>query len=173
MKRRGSGRGQWRDVWARLRRNRVAMVSLVLLALILLAAIFSEWIAPYVYSQRDLTVTFRFPSLRHIFGTDNLGRDIFSRVLVGGRVSLLVAFGSVLLSAVAGCLLGAAAGYYGGRVEFCIMKLTDVMMAIPAFLLAVTVSAGHRAYKYRHRGGADQHPPVCAADAGGDAGGEG
>lgn len=141
MNRTGHGRGQWGDVWIRLRRNRVAMASLILLALILLAALFSPWIAPYEYSRRDLEVTFHFPSLQHIFGTDNLGRDIFSRVLVGGRVSLLVAFGSVVLSAAAGSLLGAAAGYYGGRVEFCIMKLTDVLMAIPAFLLAVTVSA--------------------------------
>ncbi len=141
MKRNGGGRGQWGDVWRRLRRDRVSMVSLVLLILILLAAVFSQWIAPYAYSQRDLTVTFQFPSSAHIFGTDNLGRDIFSRVLVGGRISLLVAFAAVALSAAAGSLLGAAAGYYGGRVEFCIMKLTDVMMAIPAFLLAVTVSA--------------------------------
>ena len=141
MNRREKKHSQWQDVWIRLRRNRVAMVSMVLLVLILLAAIFSESIAPYVYSQRDLTVTFQFPSVQHIFGTDNLGRDIFSRVLVGGRISLLVAFGSVALSAVVGSLLGAVAGYYGGRVEFCIMKLTDVMMAIPAFLLAVTVSA--------------------------------
>lgn len=141
MKRNGGGRGQWTDVWRRLRRDRVSMVSLVLLILILLAAIFSPWIAPYEYTQRDLTVTFQFPSAAHIFGTDNLGRDIFSRVLVGGRISLLVAFAAVALSAAVGSLLGAVAGYYGGRVEFCIMKLTDVMMAIPAFLLAVTVSA--------------------------------
>jgi len=134
-------RGQWWDVWSRLRRNRVAMVSLFLLAVIVFITVFSEWIAPYVYNQRDLTDTFAFPSWRHIFGTDNLGRDIFSRVLVGGRVSLLVAVGSVALSAVVGSLLGAIAGYYGGRTEFIIMKLTDVMMAIPAFLLAVTVSA--------------------------------
>lgn len=141
MKRNAGGRGQWADIWRRLRRDRVSMVSLVLLALILLAAVFSPWIAPYEYTQRDLTVTFQFPSPAHIFGTDNLGRDIFSRVLVGGRISLLVAFAAVALSAAAGSLLGAVAGYYGGRVEFCIMKLTDVMMAIPAFLLAVTVSA--------------------------------
>ncbi|HJB99006.1 MAG TPA: ABC transporter permease [Candidatus Flavonifractor merdavium] len=134
-------RGQWWDVWGRLRRNKVAMVSIALLLLIILAAIFSELITPYGYMERDLTNTFAFPSLEHLFGTDNLGRDIFSRVLVGGRISLLVAFGSVLLSAAAGSLLGAAAGYYGGRVEFGIMKLTDIMMAIPAFLLAVTVSA--------------------------------
>lgn len=134
-------RGQWRDVWSRLQRNKVAMVSLVLLLVIILAAIFSELITPYVYTERDLTNTFALPSLEHLFGTDNLGRDIFSRVLVGGRISLLVAFGSVLLSAAAGSLLGAAAGYYGGKIEFGIMKLTDIMMAIPAFLLAVTVSA--------------------------------
>lgn len=141
MKRNAGGRGQWADIWRRLRRDRVSMVSLVLLTLILLAAVFSPWVAPYEYTQRDLTVTFQFPSPAHIFGTDNLGRDIFSRVLVGGRISLLVAFAAVALSAAAGSLLGAVAGYYGGRVEFCIMKLTDVMMAIPAFLLAVTVSA--------------------------------
>lgn len=140
MKGKQKKRGQWRDVWVRLRRNRVAMISLLLLAMILLATIFSDLICPYVYHQRDLTNTFAFPSALHLFGTDNLGRDIFSRVLVGGRVSLLVAFASVILSAAAGSLLGAAAGYYGGRVEFVIMKLTDILMAIPAFLLAVTVS---------------------------------
>lgn len=134
-------RSQWRDVFRRLQRNRVAMVSMVLLAIILLAVIFSEQIAPYAYNQRDLDTTFASPSLAHIFGTDNLGRDIFSRVLVGGKVSLLVAVVSVALSAVVGSLLGAVAGYFGGRVEFVILKCTDVMMAIPAFLLAVTVSA--------------------------------
>lgn len=141
MKSKQKKRGQWRDIWTRLCRNKVALISLVLLVIILLAAAFSELIAPYAYNQRDLTATFEFPSFRHIFGTDNLGRDIFSRVLVGGRVSLLVAFGSVALSAVIGCILGAIAGYYGGKVEFTIMKLTDILMAIPAFLLAVTVSA--------------------------------
>ena len=141
MNRKKKKRGQWRDVWSRLQRNKVAMVSIVLLLVIILSAVFSELITPYVYTERDLTNTFAFPSAAHLFGTDNLGRDIFSRVLVGGRISLLVAFGSVLLSAVVGSLLGAAAGYYGGKIEFGSMKLTDIMMAIPAFLLAVTVSA--------------------------------
>ena len=141
MNRKKKKRGKWRDVWSRLQRNKVAMVSIVLLLVIILSAVFSELITPYVYTERDLTNTFAFPSAAHLFGTDNLGRDIFSRVLVGGRISLLVAFGSVLLSAVVGSLLGAAAGYYGGKIEFGIMKLTDIMMAIPAFLLAVTVSA--------------------------------
>lgn len=141
MKNKQRKRSQWRDVWTRLCRNRVAMVSLILLCVIILAVLLSQLIAPYDYTARDLDNTFGAPSWQHPFGTDNLGRDIFSRVLVGGRVSLLVAVGSVLLSAVVGCILGAVAGYYGGRVEFVIMKLTDVLMSIPAFLLAVTVSA--------------------------------
>lgn len=134
-------RSQWRDIGRRFFTNRVAMISLVLLVLIILATVFSETIAPYDYSKRDLTETFAMPSLRHPFGTDNLGRDTLSRVLVGGRVSLLVAFISVALAAVVGCLLGAVAGYFGGKCEFIILKCTDVVMAIPAFLLAVTVSA--------------------------------
>lgn len=134
-------RGRWRDIFRRLCANRVALAAMILLLLILLTIVFSEQLAPYIYNQRDLDNTFAFPSARHIFGTDNLGRDIFSRVLVGGKVSLLVAVISVALSAVAGSLLGAVAGYFGGRCEFIILKLTDIMMAIPAFLLAVTVSA--------------------------------
>lgn len=134
-------RSQWRDIFRRLCANRVALVSMILLLLILLAIIFSDKLVPYAYDQRDLDNVFAFPSLQHIFGTDNLGRDIFSRVLVGGRVSLLVAVISVAVSAVIGSLLGAVAGYFGGKCEFIILKMTDVLMAIPAFLLAVTVSA--------------------------------
>ncbi|SBV98157.1 putative peptide transporter permease subunit: membrane component of ABC superfamily [uncultured Eubacteriales bacterium] len=138
---RGGGRhSQWGDVWLRFRRNRVAMVSLVLLILIILVTVGSEVIAPYAYGKIDLPERFQFPSALHWFGTDNLGRDILSRVLVGGKISLLVAFLSVGLAAVAGSLLGAAAGYFGGKWELLIMKCTDVLMAIPAFLLAVSVS---------------------------------
>lgn len=141
MKSKQKKRSQWRDVWTRLCRNKVALISLILLCVIILAVLFSEVVSPYDYSARDLENTFAFPSLKHPFGTDNLGRDILSRVLVGGRVSLLVAIGSVVLSAVVGSALGAIAGYYGGKVEFIVMKCTDILMSIPAFLLAVTVSA--------------------------------
>lgn len=132
---------QWRQIWGRFRKNRVAMVSLVLLGCILLVTIGSETIAPFDYGAISLREQFQFPSGLHFFGTDNLGRDLFSRVLVGGKISLLVAFASVALAAVTGSLFGAAAGYYGGRTEAVIMKCTDILMAIPAFLLAVTVSA--------------------------------
>ena len=132
---------QWRDVWKRFRSNRVAMVSLALLALIVALTICSEWIAPYPYNRMNASEVFQFPSLSHPFGTDNIGRDLFSRVLVGGKISLMVAFVSVALAAVIGSLFGAVAGYFGGKCELFIMKCTDLLMAIPAFLLAVTVSA--------------------------------
>jgi peptide/nickel transport system permease protein len=112
-----------------------------MLVIIMIAVIFSEWLAPYQFDRQSPRDRFYFPSLTHLFGTDNLGRDIFSRILVGGKISLLVAFESVAFSAVVGSLLGAAAGYFGNRTDFIIMKCTDVLMAIPAFLLAVTVSS--------------------------------
>lgn len=133
-------RSQWGDVWKRFCRNKVALVSLILLIIIVLATVFSEVIAPYDYSEKSPSEVFQNPSVAHLFGTDNMGRDIFSRVLVGGKVSLFVAFVSVALAAVIGSLLGAAAGYFGGRVEFVIMKCTDVVMAIPGLLLSISVS---------------------------------
>jgi peptide/nickel transport system permease protein len=134
-------RGQWQEVWQRFKRNRVAMVSLILLCVIIIVSALSGIIAPYEYWHQDLDTTFALPSLSHVFGTDNLGRDIFSRVLVGGRVSLLVAFTSIIIAAVTGSFFGAIAGYFGGKCELIIMKCTDILMAIPAFLMAVTVSA--------------------------------
>ncbi len=138
---RGRRRTQWGDVWHRFQKNKVAMISLLLLLAIIFVTIGSELIAPYPYGKINLPERFAFPSRAHWFGTDNLGRDILSRVLVGGKISLLVAFASVALAAVSGSMLGAMAGYYGGKCELIIMKCTDVLMAIPAFLLAVTVSA--------------------------------
>lgn len=117
------------------------MASMIFLFFIILLTVGSEVIAPYAYGKINLPERFQFPSTLHWFGTDNLGRDILSRVLVGGKISLLVAFLSVGLAAVTGSLLGAAAGYFGGKCELLIMKGTDVLMAIPAFLLAVSVSA--------------------------------
>lgn len=134
-------RSRWGDVWRRFKRNRVAIVSLILLVLIILVTICSKQIAPYAYGEINLRDRFQYPSLQHLFGTDNLGRDILSRVLVGGKISLLVAFAAIALAATVGSLFGAAAGYYDGKTETVIMKSTDILMAIPAFLLAVTVSA--------------------------------
>lgn len=128
-------------VWGRLKRNPVAMASLALVVIIILLAAFSEVITPYDYTKQDLTNRFAMPSWEHLFGTDNLGRDLFARVLVGGKISLLVGLMAIAFASIVGCFLGATAGYYGGTYELVVMKLMDILMAIPQFLLAVSVSA--------------------------------
>lgn len=125
----------------RLRRNKVAMAALALIIIIVLLAAFSTLIAPYDYAAQDLMHMMEFPNASHWFGTDNLGRDILSRVLVGGRISLLVALAAIAFATIVGCSLGATAAYFGGWWDFVVSKLLDIIMAIPQFLLAVSVSA--------------------------------
>lgn len=139
MKRRK--RGPWAEVLHRLIRNRMAMVSMVLVLIIILVAVFADFIAPYPYDEIDMTARFEYPSWKHPLGTDNYGRDLLSRIIYGGRISLLVSLLAVALSFVAGCVLGATAGYFGGVYESIVMRVMDMLMAIPMFLLAVSVSA--------------------------------
>lgn len=132
---------QWRDVWIRLRRNKLAMVGMVIAILLALMAIFAPLIAPYDYQVQDVANRLQMPSRAHIMGTDNMGRDIFSRLIYGGRISLLVSLLAVAVSLVIGGLLGAVSGYMGGKVDSIIMRLMDILMAIPGILLAVCISA--------------------------------
>lgn len=139
--RRNRKRGPWAEVMHRLVRNKMAMVSLVLVLLICLTAVFADLIAPYPYDEIDMTARFELPSWEHPLGTDNYGRDLLSRIIYGGRISLLVSLLAVALSFVAGCVLGATAGYFGGVYEGIVMRVMDMLMAIPMFLLAVSISA--------------------------------
>lgn len=132
---------QWRDVWIRLRRNKLAMVGMVIALLLALMAIFAPVIAPYGYQVQDIANRLQLPSRAHLMGTDNMGRDILSRVIYGGRISLLVSLLAVVVSLVVGGLLGAVSGYMGGKVDSIIMRLMDILMAIPGILLAVCISA--------------------------------
>ena len=142
MKNNETKRRSWAmEVWGRLARNKVAMAALGIVVLMILVTMFSTVIAPYDYTKQDLSNMFAEPSWEHLFGTDNLGRDLFSRVLVGGRISLLVALMAIAFATIVGCTLGAVAGYFGGLCETIIMKLLDILMAIPQFLLAVTISS--------------------------------
>ncbi len=133
-------RSQWRDVWKRLRRNKLAMIGMVVVIIIVLSAVFAEFVAPYPYDGIDPTARFEFPSLKHPLGTDNFGRDLLSRIIYGGRTSLLVAVAAVAIALVVGGLLGSTAGFFGGKYETIVMALMDVLMAIPGFLLAVAIS---------------------------------
>lgn len=132
-------KSQWGDVWRRLRRNRLAMLGLFLVALMVFSSLFASVIAPYdpaeMTPERMAGI-----SAKHIMGTDNYGRDTFSRVLYGGRISLLVSVMSVLIAVVVGGLLGTTAGYFGGLYETIVMRVTDILMAVPAFLMALLVS---------------------------------
>lgn len=134
-------RSQWADVWRRLRKNKLAMVGMVIVVLLIFMAIFAEVITPYDYSAQDITKRFQFPSLEHPMGTDNFGRDLMARMFYGGRISLLVSIIAVCISVTGGGFIGAVAGYFGGKVDTVIMRLTDILQAIPGTLLAVCVSA--------------------------------
>ena len=133
-----------REVVAVLLRNRLALFGLVVLALLVVAALFGDALAPYDPSRRagDLVADrLQPPSLAHPFGTDELGRDVFSRVLVGARVSLQVGFVAVGISLVAGVTLGLLAGFYRGRLDDLVMRSMDMLFAFPWILLAIAVIA--------------------------------
>ena len=134
-------RSQWKDIWRRLRRNKLAMVGMILVLILIVAAVFAKQLAPYDPAQQDLAHSLEMPSRAHLLGTDDYGRDILSRIIYGGRISLLVAILAIAFSLVMGGILGVSAGYFGGKYDGVIMRLMDVMMAIPGFLLAVCVSS--------------------------------
>lgn len=125
----------------RMKKNRGAMIGLVIVILLALVAIFAEQIAPYPYEKQDLMNTFALPSSEHLCGTDELGRDILSRLIYGSRYSLRIGLIAVAISASIGVTLGAISGFYGGKVDMVIMRVLDVFQAIPGLLMAVAVSA--------------------------------
>ena len=134
-------RSQLKEVWRRFCRNKQAMIGLAMLFLLIFAAVFANVIAPYDPVEQNLLIRLQGPSAAHWFGTDELGRDIFSRILYGARISLTVGLIAVSISCVAGCALGAIAGYYGGILDTVIMRISDIMMAIPSILLNISIVA--------------------------------
>ena len=131
------------EIWRRLRKNKMAMLGLVILVMLALTAIFADVIADYdtkVIAQ-DIKNRLQGPSMEHWCGTDEFGRDIFARLVHGSRVSLVVGLISVSISLLMGGALGAIAGYYGGRVDNVIMRIMDIFLAVPSILLAMTIVA--------------------------------
>lgn len=124
----------------RLSKNSSAVIGFVVAAILTLMAIFAPVIAPYPYDKPDLFHTREAPSAEHIFGTDELGRDVFSRIVWGSRFSLSIGFLAVLFSSSVGMMLGAIAGYFGSLVDDIIMRLMDVIQSIPHILLAISIS---------------------------------
>ena len=134
-------RGKIFELWRRFKRNRLAVAGLVIIITLILTAIFADVIAPYPYDQQNLQETFQPPSIRHFFGTDDFGRDTFSRIIYGSRISLEVGFVAVSIAVLIGGTLGALAGYYGGKVDHFIMRGVDILLSIPQILLAIAIVA--------------------------------
>jgi oligopeptide transport system permease protein len=143
--------GLWRDAFGRLRRNRLAMLGLVMVILLVLIAIIGPIIAPYPYQQQDLkavvangnrALTPGAPT--HIFGTDVLGRDLLSRLLDGARISMTVAVVVQVVVLAIGVPIGAMAGWFGGRIDNLLMRFTDVMYAFPDLLFIILLSVAFR-----------------------------
>ena len=133
---------QRKETWRRLRKNKLAMVGLVIFAIFALTAIFADVIADYetqaLAMTRDRLET---PSAEHLFGTDVVGRDVFARVVHGARISLSIGLSVTAISLIAGGFIGAVAGYFCGKIDEIIMRVMDILMCIPAILLALAIVA--------------------------------
>jgi peptide/nickel transport system permease protein len=140
-----ASRGLWRDAFRRVLRNKPAMVGLVCISIFVLGAVLAPLIAPYGPTEGSLANGQQGPSVAHIMGTDLLGRDEFSRILYGARISLTVGVVAVFFGLIGGTLIGAIAGGAGGFLDSILMRFTDVLLAVPGILLAIGIVAwlGH------------------------------
>ena len=130
-----------RDVWRQLKKNKLAIVALVVLALLILTAVLAPLIAPYPYEKQNPTLSYGKMSLEHPLGTDKLGRDILSRLIYGSRQSLSMGAIAVAIAAVIGITIGAVSGFYGGWLDNLCMRLLDIYQAMPMFLLCIALAA--------------------------------
>lgn len=129
------------DFIAKLFRHKGAVFGAVIILLFVCTAVLAPWLAPYEYDKPDISAVLQPPSIEHLFGTDEFGRDIFSRIVYGTQISLRVAFVAVGVSLVIGTVMGALAGYYGGVVDYIISSITDIAWAFPTTLLAIAFIA--------------------------------
>jgi len=135
-------RTPWTEFWRKFKKQHVAVAAAIFVGVLVLAAIFAPWLAPYdAENFFDYDSLNALPSLKHWFGVDSLGRDIFSRILVGSRISLTAGFVSVAVGAIIGTALGLIAGYYEGFWDRVIMRVCDVLFAFPGILLAIGIVA--------------------------------
>ena len=140
-------RGQLSIIWRRLRRDRMAMLGLAILSVMILLALAADLIADYDTAVIGMNMRERLqtPSARHWFGTDGYGRDVFARIIHGSRLSLSLSIFAMAAAVAIGSLIGSVAGYYGGRVDNLLMRLMDVLLAIPPMLMSISIVAalGH------------------------------
>lgn len=131
--------GPWKEAWYSFKKSKSALVGSVIVIFFVILAIVGPFIAPQGINEQNLSLRLQPPSTEFWFGTDDLGRDILSRILHGARISLTVGLSAVLISAVVGSFLGIIAGYYGRFVDTIISRIFDIMLAFPSILLAIAV----------------------------------
>ncbi|MDY5931221.1 MAG: ABC transporter permease [Candidatus Ornithospirochaeta sp.] len=151
------------SVWNEFRKNKAAVVGMAILFLIILCAIFAPLIAPYDPIEQNYPEALQGPSMKHFFGTDEFGRDIFTRILYGARVSLLVGVVSVAIACICGSILGASSGYFGGAYDAFVMRVMDVLLAIPSLLLnlAIVAALGKSTFNMMLAVGISNIPRYC------------
>ncbi len=131
----------WRDAWRSFKKNKIALAGTFIVIFFIFIAIFAPLLMPYEPNEQILLDRFEAPSSTHWFGTDDFGRDILSRVIMGARISLMVGFTAVIGSIIVGSLLGVVAGFYGRWIDTIISRIFDIMLAFPSILLAIAIVA--------------------------------
>ncbi len=131
------GTSLWQDAWRRLRRNRLAVAGAIILVVIAVACVLVSWLSPYGYEQQDLVLGAAPPSSHHWLGTDTFGRDLLTRILYGGRVSLMVGLIATSVALLIGVTWGAVAGYFAGRTDAVMMRIVDILYALPFMIFVV------------------------------------
>ena len=132
--------GYWADAWRRFRENKIALVALIILIVLLFMVIFGPAISGYNFEQMDTSAINQLPSSEHWFGTDSLGRDLFARVWQAGRVSLAIGIVGAVVASVVGSIYGGIASYFGGIVDDIMMRIVDIISAVPTLLVVVLLS---------------------------------
>jgi len=131
------GHSPWKDACRRLGSNKLAMAGLAILSLLSVACVIGPFFSPYGYQDQDLTLVATGPSSHHWLGTDNLGRDLLTRIFDGGRVSILVGLTATAVSLVIGVLYGAVSGFFGGKLDSLMMRIVDIMYALPFTIFVI------------------------------------
>ena len=133
--------GLWRDALRRFMKNKLSVAAAIIIIVISFMAVFAPLVSPAHYSEANFDEAWQFPSWTHPMGTDSIGRDYFSRIVYGARISLIVGFVAQMISLLIGVPLGAIAGFKGGKADYIVMRLVDVMSVFPSLLFAILIMA--------------------------------
>ena len=132
---------QWYLAWRQFRRHKLALVSAFVLLILFFLVFLAPFLAPYRYDAIDMRSIRKPPSTKHVMGTDDIGRDLFTRVLYGGRISLAIGLFAALVGTLAGAVIGALSGFYGGPVDSVFMRFTDIFLSIPILPILIILAA--------------------------------